>query len=134
MPDRRRTETRGEKLGLLHELTLFAELAPADLEAIAAATLMWHRSRGQQILTPDHPPHSIQLLKQWTARLYRPSAAGKQLTIDIYGPGTIFGDMRLLGQRRLPEVFAEALDDGVVCTMTAAELGALIERYPAIGL
>jgi CRP-like cAMP-binding protein len=134
MRDRRRTHTLVEKLGLLHELTLFADLPPADLEAIGAATLMWHCSGGQQILTPDDPPERLHILKQGRARLYRTNAAGRQLTIDIYGPGTIFGDMRLLGQRRVPDVYAEAIEDGVVCTMTAAELGGLIARYPVIGL
>ncbi|HEX9093261.1 MAG TPA: Crp/Fnr family transcriptional regulator, partial [Coriobacteriia bacterium] len=57
-----------------------------------------------------------------------------QLTLDIYDKGTILGDMRLLGQDRLPEAYAETLDAAVICTITPDELRRLVERYPTIGV
>jgi CRP/FNR family transcriptional regulator, cyclic AMP receptor protein len=123
-----------EKLGLLSELTLFEGLLPADLEAIGHATTMTRCSRGQQVLAPDDPPDRIHIVKAGRMRLYRMSADGKQLTLDIVEAGTILGDMSMLGQDRLPEAYAEAVDDGVICTMTPDELRRLIERYPVIGV
>jgi CRP/FNR family transcriptional regulator len=123
-----------EKLGLLGELALFQGLSDADMQAIGHATTMTRCSRGQQILSPDDPPDRIHIIKQGRIRLYRTTPDGKQLTLDIHEKGTILGDMAMLGQDRVPEAYAEAIDDGVICTIAPDELRSLIERYPIIGI
>ena len=123
-----------EKLGLLSEVALFAGLSDADIEAIGHATTMTHCVRGQQILAPDDPPDRIHIVKKGRVRVYRISPDGKQLTLDIHEKGTILGDMSLLGQDRLPEAYAEAIDEGVICTITPDELRKLIERFPVVGV
>jgi CRP-like cAMP-binding protein len=132
MPAQQRSLT--EKLGLLSEVALFAGLDEADIEAIGHATTMTHCVRGQQILAPDDPPDRIHIVKKGRVRVFRITPDGKQLTLDIYEKGTILGDMGLLGQDRLPEAYAEAIDEGVICTITPDELRRLIERYPIIGV
>lgn len=129
-----RERSLAEKLGLLSELTLFEGLSDTDIAAIGHATTMTHCSRGQQILSPDDPPDRIHIVKRGRVRLYRLSPDGKQLTLDIHEKGTILGDMGLLGQERIPDAYAEALDDGVICTITPDELRRLIERFPVIGV
>ena len=123
-----------DKLGLLSEVALFAGLSDADIEAIGHATTMTHCVRGQQILSPDDPPDRIHIVKKGRVRVYRISPDGKQLTLDIHEKGTILGDMSLLGQDPLPEAYAEAIDDGVICTITSDELRRLIEQFPVIGV
>jgi CRP/FNR family cyclic AMP-dependent transcriptional regulator len=123
-----------EKLGLLSEVALFAGLSEVDIQAIGHATTMTHCVRGQQILSPDDPPDRIHIIKKGRVRVYRTTPDGKQLTLDIFEKGTILGDMGLLGQDRLPEAYAEAIDDGVICTITPDELRKLIERFPVIGV
>jgi len=123
-----------EKLGLLGEVALFAGLSEADIQAIGHATTMTHCVRGQQILSPDDPQDRIHIIKKGRVRVYRMTPDGKQLTLDIHEKGTILGDMELLGQDRLPEAYAEAIDDGVICTISPDELRKLIERFPLIGV
>lgn len=123
-----------EKLGLLRELELFSGLSDGDIAAIGHATTMTHCRPGQVILSPDDPPDRIHILKQGKVRVYRVTPDGKQLTLDIYEKGTILGDMRLLGQDRVPEAYAEAIDAAVICTITPDELRRLVERYPIVGV
>jgi CRP/FNR family transcriptional regulator, cyclic AMP receptor protein len=129
-----RTRSFTEKLGLLREVALFEGVSEADLDAIGHATLMTHCVRGQQILSPDDPPDRIHIVKKGRVRVYRVTPDGKQLTLDIHEKGTILGDMTLIGQDRLPDAYAEAIDEGVICTITPDELRRLIERYPVIGV
>jgi CRP-like cAMP-binding protein len=129
-----RSRSFTEKIGLLSEVALFAGLSEADMQAIGHATTMTHCVRGQQILAPDDPPDRIHIIKKGRVRVYRMSPDGKQLTLDIYEKGTILGDMGLLGQDRLPEAYAEAIDDGVICTISPDELRRLIERHPIVGV
>lgn len=123
-----------EKLGFLRELELFSGLTEADVEAIGHATTMTHCHPGQVILSPDDPPDRIHIVKKGKVRVYRVTPDGKQLTLDIYDRGTILGDMRLLGQDRLPEAYAESIDAAVICTITPDELRRLVERFPIIGV
>ncbi len=128
------TRSFTEKVGLLSEVALFAGLSETDMQAIGHVTTMTHCVRGQQILAPDDPPDRIHIIKKGRVRVYRMSPDGKQLTLDIHEKGTILGDMSLLGQERLPQAYAEAIDDGVICTISPDELRRLIERYPVVGL
>ena len=128
------TRPLAEKLGLLRELDLFHGLSDVDIEAIGHATTMTQCVRGQQIASPDDPPDRIHILKSGRVRVYRLTPDGKQLTLDIYEKGTILGDMALLGQQRLPDAFAEAVDEAVVCTITPDELRRLVQRFPVIGV
>lgn len=129
-----RARSFAEKLGLLGEVALFDGLSEADMQAIGHATTMTHCVRGQQILSPDDPPDRIHIIKKGRVRVYRTTPDGKQLTLDIFEKGTILGDMELVGQERLPEAYAEAIEDGVICTITPDQLRTLIERYPVIGI
>jgi CRP/FNR family cyclic AMP-dependent transcriptional regulator len=126
--------TAAEKLGLLRELQLFRGLSQRDVEAIGHSVAMTHCHRGQQVLSPDDLPERIHIIKKGRVRVYRVTPDGKQLTLDIYEAGTILGDMALLGQDRLPETYAEAVDDAVICTLSPDELRSLIQRYPVIGI
>jgi CRP/FNR family cyclic AMP-dependent transcriptional regulator len=123
-----------EKLRLLRELELFRGLSDTDIEAIGHATTMTHCHPGQVILSPADPPDRIHIVKKGKVRVYRVTPGGKQLTLDIHDKGTILGDMRLLGQDRVPEAYAETIDEAVICTITPDELRRLIERYPIIGV
>jgi CRP/FNR family cyclic AMP-dependent transcriptional regulator len=130
----RANRSLSEKLGLLRELDLFRGLSEQDIEAIGHATTMTFCTPGQMLLSPDDPPERIHIVKKGKVRVYRMTPDGKQLTLDIYDRGTILGDMRMLGQDRLPEAYVEAVEAGVICTISPDELRRLIERYPAIGV
>jgi len=123
-----------EKVGLLRELELFRGLSDADIEAIGHATTMTHCQPRQMILSPDDPADRIHIVKKGQVRVYRITPDGKQLTLDIHDKGTILGDMRLLGQDRVAEAYAETIDAAVICTITPDELRRLVERYPIIGV
>lgn len=123
-----------EKVGLLNEVALFDGLSEADMAAIGHATTMTHCSVGQQILSPNDPPDRIHIIKKGRVRVYRVTPDGKQLTLDIHERGTILGDMSLVGQSSLPEAYADAVDDAVICTITPDQLRQLIERFPTIGV
>lgn len=134
MTSARHLASLSEKLGLLSEVALFSGLSEEDIAAIGHATTMTRCTRGQQILSPDDPADRIHIIKKGRVRVFRITPDGKQLTLDIFEPGTILGDMQLLGQDRLPEAYAEAIEDAIICTITPDELRGLIERYPIIGL
>ncbi len=40
----------------------------------------------------------------------------------------------MIGQHRMPETYVEAIEDGVICTISTDELKRLIESHPVIGV
>jgi len=120
-----------DKLRLLRELDLFRGLSEADMEAIGHATSMTRCSRGSVILSPDDPPERIHILKQGRVRLYRITADGKQLTLDLLDAGTVLGDMALLGQERISEAYAEALGEARTRLLSITETDLQLARTHA---
>ncbi|MEX1156602.1 MAG: Crp/Fnr family transcriptional regulator [Chloroflexota bacterium] len=121
------------KVGLLREIDLFTGLSLDELREISRTLPMTTCQIGGLITSPDEEDERLYIVKRGRVRLYRLTPDGKQLTLDILDKGRIVGRMSWLGQE-LNEVYAEAIEDAVVCSFTPSELRRLIDRFPGIGL
>ncbi|MEU0218288.1 Crp/Fnr family transcriptional regulator [Streptomyces sp. NPDC006265] len=105
----------------MREVDIFRDLSAAEVDAIAAAAPMKTYNAGELLYSPSQPSEVLFTLKKGRARTFRVSADGRALTCAIISPGTIFGEMVLLGQR-MYDNFAEALDDVTVCVMSRTDV------------
>lgn len=121
------------KAGLLREVDLFAGLSLAQLKEISRTLPMTACRTGALVTSPDVDDERLYIVKRGRVRLYRLTPDGKQLTLDILDKGRIVGRMSWLGQE-LTDVYAEAIEDAVICSFTPEELQRLIDRFPSIGL
>jgi CRP/FNR family transcriptional regulator, cyclic AMP receptor protein len=106
-----------DRLCLLEEVDIFADLSESEMMAIAKAAPMRTYAPGQMLFTPQQPIEALFILKRGRVRIFRVSPDGRALTTAIVTPGTIFGEMVLLGQQ-MYDNWAEALDEAVVCVMS----------------
>lgn len=117
-------ERRGQgadDLWCMSEVDIFADLSEAEMAAIAAAAPMRQFAPGELLYSPPQPMETLFILKQGRVRIFRVSPDGRALTTAIITPGTIFGEMLLLGQQ-MHDNFAEALDKVTVCVMTRSDV------------
>ena len=121
------------KAGLLREVDLFAGLSTAELKEISRTLPMQTCQVGGLVTSPDDDDERLYIVKRGRVRLYRLTPDGKQLTLEILDKGRIVGRMSWLGQE-LTDVYAEAVEDAVICSFTPAELQRLIDRFPSVGL
>jgi CRP/FNR family transcriptional regulator, cyclic AMP receptor protein len=121
------------KAGLLREVDLFAGLSLGELKEISRTLPMTTCQTGRLVTSPDVEDERLYIVKRGRVRLYRLTPDGKQLTLDILDKGRIVGRMSWLGQE-LTDVYAEAIEDAVICSFTPQELQRLIDRFPSIGL
>lgn len=105
----------------MSEVDIFADLEDHEMAAIAAAAPMRQFSPGELLYSPPQPMETLFILKQGRVRIFRLSTEGRALTTAIITPGTIFGEMLLLGQQ-MHDNFAEALDDVTVCVMSRSDV------------
>ncbi|NUO47090.1 MAG: Crp/Fnr family transcriptional regulator [Streptomyces sp.] len=110
-----------ERTWCLAEVDIFCDLNEAEMEAIAAAAPMKTYHAGEILYSPTQPSEVLFILKRGRVRVFRVSADGRALTTAIISPGTIFGEMVLLGQH-MYDNYAEALDDTVVCVMSRTDV------------
>lgn len=105
----------------MSEVDIFADLNDTEMEAIAAAAPMRQFAPGELLYSPPEPTETLFILKQGRVRIFRVSSDGRALTTAIVTPGTIFGEMLLLGQQ-MHDNFAEALDRVVVCVLNRQDV------------
>ncbi|MEU9246979.1 Crp/Fnr family transcriptional regulator [Streptomyces sp. NPDC048385] len=121
MIDRDEDADDPDRTWCISEVDIFRDLSEAEMDAIAAAAPMKTYSAGEILHSPQQASEVLFILKRGRVRIFRVSADGRALTCAIISPGTIFGEMALLGQR-MYDNFAEALDDVTVCVMSRADV------------
>lgn len=114
-----------ERTWCMAEVDIFADLDEGEMDALAAAAPMKQFSAGSLIYSPHQPMETLFILKAGRVRIFRVSSDGRALTTAIISPGTIFGEMVLVGQQ-MHDSFAEALDDVAVCAMTRRDVQTLL--------
>ena len=122
-----------EKLGYLSDVVLFQDLSDREMAELDRMTTITNVPRGRVFYQPEDVSEVLFLIKQGKVQLYRISPEGKKLVIATLGPGTLFGEMALLGQQ-MHNAFAEALDDCLILVMSRADLERLILNRPQVGL
>ncbi len=121
------------KAGLLREVDLFDGLSQDQLRELSRSLPMSTCRVGGLVTSPDDDDERLYIIKRGRVRLYRITPDGRQLTLDILDKGRIVGRMSWLGQQ-LNEIYAEAIEDALICSFTPDELQRLMSRYPDVGI
>ncbi len=111
----------GQDMWCMSEVEIFADLSASEVEAIAGHAPMQEFAPGELLFSPPQPMEKLFILKGGRVRIFRLSPDGRALTTAIINPGTVFGEMLLLGQQ-MHDNFAEALDKVVVCVMSRSDV------------
>ena len=125
--------TKTDKIGYLQMVDIFQDLTDAEIEEIDKATTVTTCRRGKILYMPEDTSEVLFLLKQGRVQLYRISPDGKKLVIATAGPGTVFGEMTLIGQG-MHNTFAEAVEDCVLCVMSRDDVERLLVTKPKVAL
>ncbi len=122
-----------DKIGYLSELEIFQGLSPREIQEIDRITTISQVQKGKVFFRPEETGEVLFILKTGKVQLYRISAEGKKLVITTLGPGTLFGEMALLGQQ-MHNTFAEASEDCQICVMSRTDLERLFLGKPHVAL
>jgi len=115
----------------LSEVALFRDLSRREMAGMAAAAPMRSVAAGQVVYDPGCPVSVLFIVKSGRFRLYRIVADGRTVTTAVPGPGSVFGEMDLLGLR-MGGTWAEALEAGDLCLMSRADVRGMLLGDPRI--
>ncbi|MDP9407799.1 MAG: Crp/Fnr family transcriptional regulator [Actinomycetota bacterium] len=115
----------------LSEVEIFQDLSAQEMADLAARAPMRTVAARTTVWSPHQPHKVLFIVKAGQVRLYRVSPEGRRLTIAVLGPGALFGEMDLVGQR-MGEGFAEALEPSVLCLMSEQDVRGMLLADPRI--
>ena len=127
------SEDPSDKFGYLKMVDIFQDLSEQEIEEIDRATTITTCRRGKIFYMPEDTSEVLFLLKEGHVQLYRISPDGKKLVIATVGPGSIFGEMALIGQG-MHNTFAEATEDCVLLVISRGDVERLLITKPMVAL
>ncbi|WP_294566179.1 Crp/Fnr family transcriptional regulator [uncultured Arthrobacter sp.] len=111
----------GEHFSCLNAVEIFADLTTQDMAALDRVSPPKLFSSGELVFSQSEPVTALFILKEGRIRIFRVAEDGKTLTIAILEAGAVFGEMLLVGQRMYGN-YAEAIENSVVCQLSAAQV------------
>lgn len=106
-----------DRLEFLRNVSMFAEMDDIELAALARDLKRRSFAAGEAIFFQGDPGGAVYVVESGTVRIYVHAEDGQEVSVVIYGPGDLFGEMSLLDQ--LPRsATAEAMDDTVLWRMS----------------
>ena len=115
----------------LQGLPLFARLDREGLEQIAAHVHRRSFAPGVTLFHQDMPGSMLYIIEQGYVRVFSIGRTGQELTLNICGPGEIFGELSIL-DNQYHSATAITLSQTVVQLLAKTELARFMERYPQI--
>lgn len=114
---------------------LFAELSPQDLRDLSACLGRRRCARGQIIFAQGDPGASLYVVESGQVKVVVTSADGKELVLNTFGPGDLFGELALLdGEPRSADAVAQ--EDCQLFVLRRDDFAQFLEEHPraAVGL
>jgi CRP/FNR family cyclic AMP-dependent transcriptional regulator len=122
-----------QKIDYLQMVDIFQGQSKAEMQEMDQTTTMSTCRRGKIFYQPEDTSEVLFILKKGRVQLYRISPEGKKLIVSTIGPGTIFGEMAIVGQR-MYNTFAEAVEDCLLCVMSRHDVERLILSKPSVAI
>jgi CRP/FNR family transcriptional regulator, cyclic AMP receptor protein len=121
------------KRAYLSKVEIFQDLSPSEMEHLERVTAMVTCEPGRVFYNPNEPAEVLFILKRGEVAISRVSPVGKKLIVETVGPGAIFGEMAIIGQR-MYQTFAEALTECVICVMSRTDVEELLLADPQVAV
>lgn len=112
---------------------IFEPLSEEELERIDWKRISTTVEAGATFYTPLDLCETLFILIRGRVRIFRRGASGKEFTLNVFGEGTVFGEMALTAQS-FRNAYAEAVEDSEVAAMCRADVERLILEKPRVGL
>jgi len=118
---------------MLRNIPLFAGLSDEELEILANSLGKRTFGKGMIIFHKDSPGQTLYIIESGKVRTFILSESGQEISVNIYGPGDIFGEMALLDG--LPRsAGAVTLEKTVTLTLQRDDFLPFLHVHPRLAL
>lgn len=124
-------KTSEDKINYLSTIQIFRDLSQGELQEMDQQTTMATCHSGRIFYMPEETGEVLFLLKSGRVQLYRMSPSGKKIVVAVLGPGSVFGEMSIVGQG-MHNTYAESIDDCMLCVMSRSDVERIIREKPDV--
>lgn len=110
---------------------VFAGLPARDVDALAAVAVQDTRRAREYVFLEGDPAQWLCVVRSGHVKIVRHSRTGKDVVLELLGPGEVFGGVAVIEQRPYPAA-AQATEPAVILKVPAAAVIAVAERHPAL--
>ena len=115
----------------LRACPIFAGLPARDLDAVAAAARDASYRAREYVFMEGEPAAWFCLVKRGRVKILRHARTGKEVVLELLGPGEAFGGVAVIEQRPYP-ASAQTMEPSVVTKIHQDVIVPLSERHPGI--
>jgi CRP/FNR family transcriptional regulator, cyclic AMP receptor protein len=113
--------------------SLFSELSPADLRELSAHLRRRRCAKGQIVFAQGDPGASLYVVQSGSVVVGLTSSEGKDLVLNEFGPGEVFGELALLdGEPRSAD--AVAREDSQLLVLQRDDFVLFLEGHPRVAI
>lgn len=116
---------------LLGKLPLFRRLSAADLEHLARAARVRAYARGEVVFTEGAPSDHFYTVLAGRVKVFKSTPAGKDVILEIFGPGEPLGAVAVYEERAFP-ASAAAMEPAECLVIPRPVFFELLERFPSL--
>lgn len=112
-------------------IRLFSEIPQANLEEIAHMTRMSRVKKHESVYQAGQQALFVHFLMEGWIKVIRTNANGKELIVDILGPGEVFGEECMFGEapQALYDSTVEALDASLIGRIAKVDFVRALSRH-----
>ena len=115
----------------LRHVPLFADVADAELALLAPCLVRRSFAKDVLIFSEGSPGSALYIIESGQVRIYLTSSNGQQISLSVYGPGQVFGEISLLdGLPRSASV--AALEPVIALALERDDFLPYMDAHPAV--
>ena len=122
------------KFWYLKNFSIFDGMDDHLVKRVSSLTTMKSVESRSPIYFPDEPSRAIFFLKQGHVKISRMNPEGKEVILDVIGPGELFGELALSEEESPRSEIAETLDEAVICAIKRDDFESLLRMNPDLNL
>ena len=116
---------------MLKASAVFAGLPAREIDAVAAVAHEGRHRAREYVFMEGDPARWLYVVKTGRVKIVRQSRAGRDVVLELLGPGEVFGGVAVIEQRPYP-ASAQAVEASTVIRIPAPTILALSERHPSL--
>ena len=130
-PDLSADARRRETVAMLRANPVFAQLPERDVDALAAAARRDVVPAREYVFAEGDVAHWLCIVHSGRVKIVRQTRGGKEVTLELLGPGEVFGGVAVIEHRPYP-ASAQATEPSVIVKLPSEAIASLAERHPSI--
>ena len=124
---------RSELANILQKTALLSSLSRAEIESLAALTVLRHFSNGELLFSEDEPCNGLHIVAQGKVRIFKSSVNGREQVLAINQAGESIAELPVFDGGNFP-ASAIAIENADIAFISRQDFKSFCMQHPEVAL